>query len=901
MMDVRPPALARWILSRRVSGLIGEAVEGDLAERYHRDRLDHGPLVARRNYWREVLSPALSNLDSQARSLDPAPGGSPRSTNREYFMTSIFRDIKHAFRVLAKSPGFTAIAILSLALGIGPNTAIFSMVNATLLNGPDGENPETLVDMYNLGDDGDWYFSGFWLVERIREDAGSVFDGVAAWVGMGAAVEEDGVPRPIVYELVTGNFFDVLQVNPAMGRFFAPEEDETPGTHPVAVVSHGYWQSRMGATPDVVGAELRINGRPYTVIGVAPKGFTSKSLPGVQSDMWLPYNMYPHLAPGQPGNGNLGITGRVAEGVEIAQALATVDGLSTRIDEERKARGSEDDFVLRAFPWTDMYMHPSMDRPLVAIAALLLTVVALVLLVACINLAGFLLARATDRRREVAVRLAMGATRGDVMRQLLVESTMLGLAGGAIGLGLGLWTARAFTRLDLPLPIPMNVDLGLDPAVLLFTVGASLLAGVAFGLTPALQASRAPVAAVLRDEGLSVTGTRSGIGLRGALVVGQMALSVMLLVAAGLFIQSLRAATQIDPGFDTGPAAVVAIDGGASGYEGTEQFVPDFEQLVRNLEARPEISSVTATGRLPLDLGVSVVFYDIPGVAPPEGRDNHRIEFNTVTMNYFETMDVPIVDGRVFEEQDRADGAPVAIVSRAMAEQLWPGESAVGRTLLPTRDPENPVTIIGVAEDVKIWNLEEPPRQYLYRPYAQSPTTYPRMIVRGTVAPERIGQIVVEEGKRVNPQMFMPDVKTMEGHLGYILFMPRMAATLIGGFALLALLLSVIGLYGVVSFGVARRTREMGVRISLGARSQDVVGLVVRGGVKLAVLGAAAGVIGSLAASRFLADYLIGGSSMDPLTLVGVPVLLLAVAGLAAYMPARRASRVNPIEALRAD
>jgi predicted permease len=884
-----------------VSGALGDAIAGDLAERFHRDRLRGGRFAARSRYWREVLSPSLSEVQDQARRLDPSPGAPVRSTRREAIMTSILRDIRYAFRVLAKSPGFTAIAIVSLALGIGPNTAIFSMVNATLLRGPDGENPETLLDAYNLGDEGTWYFSSFWVVEEMREGTGSVFDGVAAWVANQAAVEEDGVARPVLYELVTGNYFDVLGIRAGQGRFFAPEEDLTPGTHPVAVVSHPYWETRLGSDPTAVGSELRVNGRPYTIIGVAPEDFTGKALPGVQTDMWLPYNMYPHLLPGQPSSGNLGITARLAEGTEIGTALSAVDALSTRIDAERKARGSEDDFVLRAFPWSDMYLHPSMDKPMVAIAALLVVVVALVLLVACINLAGFLLARATDRRREVAMRLALGATRQDIVRQLLTESVLLGLAGGALGLGLGIWTARMLTGIDLPIPLPLTVDVGLDPAVLAFTAGASLLAGLAFGITPALQASRSPVATVLRDEGLSVSGSRRKITLRGGLVVGQLAVSVVLLVGAGLFIQSLRAATALDPGFDTGPATIVQVSGGASGYESVDEFLPVLRQAMQGIEARPEITSVAATGRMPLELGVWVDFFDVPGVPAPEGRDDHRIELTPVSPQYFPTMDISILEGRGFEVQDRQDAPPVAVVSQALARQFWPGESAVGRTLIPTDDPDNPLTIIGVAEDVKIWSLEEPPRPYIYRPFEQRPSTYVRVVARGSMPPERLGQLVSDEFWRVDPQMFLPEVQTMEDHLAYTLFLPRMGASLIGGFALLALVLSVIGLYGVVSFGVARRTREMGVRISLGATGGEVMRMVVGNGLKLAAVGAILGVFGAVAVSRLVGDYLIGISALDPLTLIGVPSALLLVAAVAAYLPALRASRVNPIEALRSD
>lgn len=875
-------------------------MSGDLAERFQRHVVSQGALRARIRYWREVLSPSLARLRDEAGTLDPTPGASPRSPHRESLVRSLLRDAKYSVRVLAKAPGFTAIAVLSLAVGIGPNTAIFSMVNATLLRGTQAAHPETLIDICPLGENGDCYYAGHWIRERLQEDADDVLDGVTAWVLMQGAVEEDGLPVPIHYELVTGDYFDVLGLVPERGRFFTPEEDATLGTHPVAVVSYPFWQNRMGADPDVVGSELRVNGRPYTVVGVAPRGWTSKMVPGAQADLWLPYSMYPHLAPGQANNGNLGFTARVRDGVDVETAVAAVEAIGVRIDRERKERGSEGDFRLGAFPWTDFYLHPSLDGPIVAIAGLLMAVVAVVLVIACVNLAGFLLARGTDRRREVAVRLAMGASRASIVRQVLVESALLGLAGGALGLFIGIWTARALLAIELPIELPLNLDIGLEPKVLAFTAGVSVLAGLIFGLTPAFQASRSPVGAVLRDEGNAVAGGRR-VALRGWLVAGQMTLCVVLLVGAGLFVRSLAEAGSIDPGFDTGPAVLVQVSGLGAGYESGAEMRPVIEAALEDIRARPEIRSAALVTRPPLQLGNWVRFYDVPGVDPPPNRNNHRIEVTSVSPGYFETMGIPLREGRAFDERDGEDAPPVVVVSRALAEGFWPGEVAVGRTLIPVGDRENPVTVVGVVEDVKIWNLQEPPRPYLYQPFAQAPSTSVVVVARGGVAPPLLGRAVVESLRRADPGMFVPGVKSMDEHLGYILFLPRMAATLVGGFAILALVLAVMGLYGIVSYGVARRTREMGIRISLGAAAGDVVGLVVRRGLALALVGAVVGVAVAMAASRLIGPWLIGVEPWDPLTLAGVPLLLLAVAAAAAFLPARRASRVNPTEALRAE
>jgi putative ABC transport system permease protein len=665
----------------------------------------------------------------------------------------------------------------------------------------------------------------------------------------------------------------------------------------VVVISHDFWINRLGGQP-VVGDDLRINGRPYTVVGIAPDGFTGKSMPGVQSDLWLPYQMYPHLNPGQQESGNLGITARVKDGVATGTAVTAVNALSQRIDADRKAAGREDDYVVRAFPWSGMFIHPDMDGPIVAAAALLMAVVGVVLLVACVNLAGFLLARATDRRREIALRLALGASRTAVVRQLMIEALVLGAAGGVLGLGLGVVTVRGLTSIDTPLVAASNFAIPLDGAVLLFTAGMSLVAALLFGLTPALQASRAPVNQVLRDESTAVAGGR--IGLRNALVVAQMALAVVLLVGAGLFLRSLKAAAAIDPGFDTGPAAIVSLNGQASGYDSAREFVPVVERLLQQLETTPGIDAA-AVGRMPLGMGVWVKFFDVPGVAPPAGRQDHRIEFTPVSARYFDVMGIPILQGRAFGSQDGAETPPVMIVSRALAERYWPGESAVGRTMIPVRDRDHPVTIVGVAEDVDVWTLGEEQRPYFYMPLTQSPASWLAIVTRGNQAPVRQEMAVRQALRTIDADIFVPSTATMADHLADTTFLPRMAAILIGSFAALAMVLSVIGLYGVVSYGVARRTREMGIRMSLGADRNDVIGLVVRGGVGLAAVGIALGLVAATVASGYLEGFLIGVDGRDPLTLVGVPLLLLSVALLAAFLPARRASKVDPMVALRSE
>jgi predicted permease len=548
-----------------------------------------------------------------------------------------------------------------------------------------------------------------------------------------------------------------------------------------------------------------------------------------------------------------------------------------------------------------MFLHPDMDGPILAIAGLLAAIVALVLLVACVNLAGFLLARGMERRREVGIRLALGAGRGQVVRQLMLESWLLGVAGGAVGLVLGIATARALASIELPIPIDLDLGIGLDPTVLAVTTGVSLLAGLLFGLAPALQASRTPVGSVLREEGNAVAGGGRRIDLRGFLVAGQLALSVVLLVGAGLFARSLAAAGRVDPGFDTGAAAILEVQGGGAGYTSGSELLPVLEAALRDLEQRPDVDHAALVTRLPLDLGSWVEFFEVPGVDPPPGRDYHRIEFNTVSPGYLDAMDIGLLEGRPFSAADRAGNAPVALVSRALAGRFWPGESAVGRTLIPTSQRDETVTVVGVVDDVKVWSLQEPPRPYLYRPFAQNPSTFANLVLRGALPPSTLGRHATEALQRADPDLFVASMTDMSEHLGYTLFLPRMGALLVGAVALLALLLSSIGLWGIVSYGVARRTREMGIRMSLGAGVASVVGLVVRQGLVLAGVGAVLGLGASLLLGRLLEPYLIGVGALDAVTLVGVPLLLLAVVSVAALIPARRAARVDPVEALRTE
>ena len=578
--------------------------------------------------------------------------------------------------------------------------------------------------------------------------------------------------------------------------------------------------------------------------------------------------------------------------------------IASREDAERQARNPDrrSQFRLIGVQLSDVRLHPGADGVLTRMAVLLFVAVGLVLLVACVNLAGFLLSRASDRRKEMAVRVAMGAGHGAIVRQLVVESLLLATLGALAGLGLGQIAVRALASVEPPLPIPVELEVGLNLPLLVFTAVTAMLAAVFFGLTPALEATRAPTAATLRDEAGS-SGGRKKVGARGLMVASQMALSTVLLFGALLFVRSLQSATAMDLGFATREAAVVTIQTAPAEFSAEEQATYN-DELIRRLANQPGIEHVAITNRMPLALGTNNIVFDVPGVEPPPNRNRHVLETTRVTGAYFDAMGIAVVDGRVFDDTDRDATAPVAIMSRAAAERYWPNESAVGKTILPNQDGTGAITIIGVVGNAKIWSLSEAPFPYLYLPVSQAaaPTTY-TIVATGNTSPGELAGLIRTEALSVDNRVFMTEVGTMDDHLGYAYFLPRMAAVVLSLIGLLALLLACMGLYGMVSYSVARRTREMGIRLALGADRQGVVTMVLRSGLALIGVGAAVGIAASIGLGTVLgsASFLLGVGSLDLLSLLAAPIVLGAVAVLATYLPARRASRVDPVRALRTE
>jgi predicted permease len=759
-----------------------------------------------------------------------------------------------------------------------------------------------VVDLYTSDQSGMPYSTTSYpdLVDLSTEP--TVFEDVVGYQLFIAQAERANGSASVMGELVTGNYFDTFGVSSAIGRTFGPAEDAAPGASPVVVLGHGYWQRAHGADPAILGRTIQLNRRPYTVIGVLQRSF-SGMYPGLAADMFVPMTMADVVMPGSTGQletrgaRSLFAKARLADGVSAEQAAAALSVIASRLEAEypESNRGR----TMSLVPSSDISIHPTIDSALVPVAILLLAVVSLVLLIACANLASFLLARATDRRREIAVRRALGAGRGRLIRQMLVESVLLAVLGGVGAVLVARWATDLLIGFQPPLPIPVNLDITIDGTVLLFTFVVSLAAGLAFGLVPGLTATRPDMSAVLREEAGSVTGGRRRVSVRGVLVAGQVAVSMILLVGAGLFLRSLDKARRIDPGFDTGPAAILWPDLELSGFDEERGEVVQRE-LRERLLATPGVTGVAVAGRLPLGASVQTMGITVDGVEPPPGQETVGVDFTEADAAYFELLDVPIVSGRNFTPADAAADR-VAIISETMARRYWPDRDAVGELLYIGAGRANPVRVVGIARDTRVRTLGEAPRPYLYLNTDQDFEPSMAFVIHGTLPAAELVATTRRVALELDPDLVILEAKTMDEHLALMLFAPRMAAGLLSVFGALALILASVGLYGMVSYAVARRTREVGIRAALGASRTDIVRLMTTGGMRLIGIGIAVGLALAAAVSWLLSGFLYGIGATDALTFVAVPAVLAIVGFIAAWIPARRAAAVDPIAALRTE
>jgi len=819
-------------------------------------------------------------------------------------MHSTVQDTRFALRMLRKNPGFTAVALISLAVGIGANTAIFSVVNAVLFRDRPFQAPETLVNIYRDQGEGWLYWLNYPDYLELKEQTSGVLSELEGHQIVITQRDMGDQVDVLVGELVTGGYFGMLGVGAHIGRPLLPEDHVAPGAHPVVVLGFEYWQRAFAADPAVVGASLHLAGRDYTVVGVAPQDFAG-SIRGFRPAFFAPIMMLGELMPleenplASRGWNSFSPVGRMAAGAALPDLRGRLAQVSEYLQESFPGVWQAGDSLV-AMPSQEVVFNPGVDRMVRSVNFLALGAVALVLLIACANVASLLLARAVDRRKEVALRLAMGAARGRLVRQLLTESALLGILGGAGGLLLASWVLDLAESLTQSFLIPVGLDLSIDWTVLGFTGLVSLATGAAVGLVPALQATRTDVAPILKGDSAQAGRPRT-VALSRILVAGQMAVSAMLLVFAGLFIRSFGATRLVDPGFGYEPTAFLSFMVPSPRYSDAEglRLVTSFVDEARRV---PGVTRAGAISNPHLNtLNRMIIDVRVDGVAPPPGRSAHSVDFTSVDSGFFATAGIPLLEGRNFREQDRRDGTPVAIINEAMARQFWPGESPLGRTIhLETPGFPDPM-VIGVARTAKIRSLEEDPRPFIYLPFAQEFNSWVTVLATTRGDPAATARALHRLLRTTHPDVIVTKSTTVAEHIGIMHIARRLSALLSSVCAGLALFLAAVGLWGVVSFAVARRTREMGIRMALGSEPRGVVALMVRGGMRLVLIGGAVGLTAALLVSRGLSRFLFGVSALDPLTFAAGILVLLVTGALAAYVPARRASQADPVSALRAE
>ncbi len=825
-------------------------------------------------------------------------------------MDDLFQDLRYGVRGLLKSPGFTAVAILTVALGIGVNSTIFSLVNAVLMKPLPVERPQELVDVFGHSATSSSHDSNSYPNFLDYKARTETLSGMFAYSNFFANLSVRGSSELVVGEIVSEDYFRVLGIGTALGRSFLPEEFRAPGAGPVAILSHGFWQSRFGGDPEILGRTVRMNGIVYQVVGVAPPGFGGM-FPAVTSQMWIPLSMVEEVEPmgSQRTSGTstgdtrlerrgahfLWVRGRMKPGVELEAVRSELQGIAARLSAEYPETNElERVTVLRT---SDVAINPDFDRTLASAGLVLMGAVGLVLLVACANLANMLLARATARRRELALRMALGAGRGRLIRQMLTESLVLALAGGVVAFLAAFWLTEVLAGFQPPLPIDLGLDLGPDWRVVGFTLLAAGLTGILFGTVPAFRASRTELVPALKASGEAGGGGRRRIEIRDALVVVQVAVSVVLLVAGSLMVRSLGAAGQVEYPYDVSRTAYLGLAMEMNGYEAQEAGAFFSSGKIR-LERVPEVERVGLTSRIPLSLnnngfGVFIDGHQASGSDRPYALNGARVD-----EGYFEALGLRILEGRGIRPDDREESRRVAVVTRTMALRYWPEEGALGREFRLQWGGE-PYRIVGVVEDYRVDTPGEDPKPYLHLPLPLQ-GIYANYIVRAATPAELLVPRLERELRILDPDLVFLDTGSLQELADVRLFPIRAGAWLMGIFGGLTLILASVGLYGVIGYSVSRRVREMGIRKALGAEEVSMMGMILRQGMSMVALGFLLGAGLAVLAAKALSSVLY----VSPMDLPSLAVALLALgttALLANLIPAARAARVDPAVALRAE
>ncbi len=816
-------------------------------------------------------------------------------------MRSLAYDLRYAVRMLRRGPGATLAAVVVMALGIGANTAIFSLVNALLLHPLNVTQPERLVSVYTSQIGGRLHGNSSYPDYLDYKERNEVFSVLAAQSYAPMALKGFGPPSVVMGQLVSWDYFAALGVEPELGRTFLPEEDETFGTHPVVILSHVTWEQQFGSDPAIVGATVRINDYPFIVIGVAPQGFKGL-VTAVEPALWAPLAMAERALPYTPNIESridpwLQLVGRLRPGIAVSGAQAALDVLAANLVLEYPDLNRGKGIVLEELDSSRLSTPEATDGAR-TIMTILMGVVGFVLLVACLNVAAVQLARASRRRREIALRQALGASRWRIVRQLLVESVALALVAGAVGLWVAALAIDALQALQPQTEFPLRTHLPLDGRVLGFTFLLSVTAGALSGLAPALQALRPSQSAALKEHGISLSQGRSSARWQSALVVAQIALSLALLSGAGLLMRSLHNALAIDPGFDLRNGVVLPLNLGFSQHDEAEGEALRAELLDR-AAALPGVESAALAAFIPLGAihGHHDVYVEGYEPAPDEFM---LVKRNMVSAGYFETMDIRVLSGRAIDQRDTENATPVAMVNETMARRFWPGRDPVGRSV--QADLGTTYTVIGVIEDGKYSSLRGPSEPYLVLPLTQGEYVQRVNLVVSTRGdPQEVIEPLRSAVRRVAPGLPSPTILTMPQYLQFSVGEVKGPTILVSAFGLLALLLASVGLYGVMYRSVTQRTREFGVRLALGATEHGVVKMVLRQGLITTLIGIGAGLLLAMAVTRALASLLLGVSTLDSAVFALVSATLLAIGQLASYLPARFAARTDPVTTLRAE
>ena len=817
-------------------------------------------------------------------------------------METLLQDIRYGVRMLTRNPGFMIVAIITLALGIGANTAVFSMVDGILLRPLPVQDPAQITVLAYQQQKGSIHTQFSVAAYRdIRSQSSEVFSDVFAYQVDLDGLSVDGKADRIVTSYVSGNFFSALGIRPEVGRFILPSEGETLGADPIMVLSYSYWKTRFGGDPAIVGRKVSVDGHPITIVGVAPRGFVG-IFPFLSIQGYLPLGMLE--MGGAPEDfmtnrqiRNLPVLGRLRPGTRLQEAQASLSVIGRRLSQQYPE--VEKDLSLQVYPELRARPQPDPNNTLLVISGLFLSLTALVLLLACVNVANILLVRATVREREMAIRAALGAARFRLVRQLLTESVLLALLGGIGGIFLGYWGSSALASLNFQTDLPVHLDFGFDWRVFGYATAAAMLTGIIVGLVPAIRASRGNLAAILHEGGRGVVGGKNR--LRTGLVVAQVAGSLVLLIIAGLFARSLGKAQNTNLGFDPDHVLNLTMDPLEIGFN--QQQTRDFyKSVLTRVGSLPGVVSASTATATPMGYYNNNDTLTIEGYQPPAGQPLPSATYNIISIDYFRTMQIPMLRGRAFTDADGENAQYVAILSESMAKKFWPDADSIGRQFQMNTDAKHSMVVVGVVKDVRYQGVTGVVAPVFYAPFVQHQpgNSLQFLQVRTGAAPETMIPEIERAIQSLAPQLPVFDVETMRQALYTLngLLVYRVGAGLAAVLGVLGLILAIVGVYGVVSYAASQKTHEIGVRMALGAQPTDILKMVFGEGLFIVAIGLGVGIALALAAAQVVGKFLTV-SAMDPVTYVAVSAILTIVALAACYIPARRAMRVDPMVALR--